>query len=57
MLEFFDFAYDLFPLLLRKNKELFGYIDDSYWGEIGNLKKYKKIEEDMKNSKILDFRK
>jgi len=51
--KFFDFAFNLFPLLLKNNKKLFGYMPDCYWAELGNLDKYKKINEDLKNSKIL----
>ncbi len=36
----FDFGKDLFPLLLRQNAALFGYVSDGYWRDIGNLNDY-----------------
>lgn len=36
----FDFSKDLFPLMLRKNLPLYGYIADGYWRDIGNLNEY-----------------
>lgn len=36
----FDFAKDLFPLLLEKNEKLFGYVADGYWCDIGTPKSY-----------------
>lgn len=36
----FDFAKDLFPLLLSKKEKLFGYIADGYWCDIGTPKSY-----------------
>ena len=35
--EFFDFARDLFPLLLREGAPLYGYKDDGYWCDIGKI--------------------
>lgn len=36
----FDFAKDLFPLLLENNEKLFGYVADGYWCDIGTPKSY-----------------
>jgi len=36
----FDFSKDLFPLMLRNNLPLYGYITDGYWRDIGNLNEY-----------------
>jgi mannose-1-phosphate guanylyltransferase / phosphomannomutase len=42
--KFFDFGKDLFPLLLKKNKKIFGYpLKDCFWFEVGTLEKYEKI--------------
>jgi mannose-1-phosphate guanylyltransferase/phosphomannomutase len=38
--EDFDFGKDLFPLLLRQDAGLFGYVADGYWRDIGNLNEY-----------------
>lgn len=33
----FDFAADLFPLLIREGYSLYGYKDDGYWCDIGKI--------------------
>ncbi len=38
--EDFDFSKDLFPILLRKDAGLYGYIAHGYWRDIGNLNEY-----------------
>lgn len=42
----FDFSKDLFPLLLKQNAGLFGYIADGYWRDIGNLNEYQEAHLD-----------
>lgn len=36
----FDFSKDLFPLLLRENKPLYGLVLPGYWCDIGDLRQY-----------------
>ena len=36
----FDFSKDLFPMLLKNNKPMYGYITDEYWCDIGDTKSY-----------------
>ena len=38
--EDYDFSKNLFPLLLRQEGGLYGYIADGYWRDIGNLNEY-----------------
>jgi len=38
--EMFDFAKDLFPILLREKKPMYGYVMDDYWCDIGDLRAY-----------------
>jgi mannose-1-phosphate guanylyltransferase/phosphomannomutase len=38
--EDYDFSKDLFPLLLRQDAGLYGYIAEGYWRDIGNLNEY-----------------
>ena len=38
--EDYDFSKNLFPLLLRQDGGLYGYIADGYWRDIGNLNEY-----------------
>jgi mannose-1-phosphate guanylyltransferase/phosphomannomutase len=39
---FFDFSMDLFPLLIKKGKKIYGFLMDDYWTDIGNIFEYKK---------------
>lgn len=43
----FDFSKDLFPILLKKEMPIFGYISSGYWKDIGNVKEYKLAHEDI----------
>lgn len=43
----FDFSKDLFPLLMKKNHPLYGYVADGYWSDIGNLVQYRQTQFDM----------
>ncbi|HEY1655381.1 MAG TPA: sugar phosphate nucleotidyltransferase [Candidatus Tumulicola sp.] len=36
----YDFSRDLFPLILRDGKPLFGHVTGAYWSDIGNLQQY-----------------
>ncbi|MBI4535016.1 MAG: nucleotidyltransferase, partial [Ignavibacteriae bacterium] len=38
--EDYDFSKNLFPLLLRHDAGLYGFIADGYWRDIGNLNEY-----------------
>ncbi|HCV41914.1 MAG TPA: nucleotidyltransferase [Bacteroidetes bacterium] len=38
--EDFDFSKDLFPLLLKQDAGLYGYVAEGYWRDIGNLNEY-----------------
>ncbi|HUI10270.1 MAG TPA: sugar phosphate nucleotidyltransferase [Bacteroidota bacterium] len=38
--EDYDFSKNLFPLLLRQDGGLYGYIAEGYWRDIGNLNEY-----------------
>ncbi|MEW6275153.1 MAG: mannose-1-phosphate guanyltransferase [Bacillota bacterium] len=45
--QMFDFSKDLFPLLLREKKPLFGIILPGYWCDIGNLSQYVQAHQDV----------
>jgi NDP-sugar pyrophosphorylase family protein len=40
--KYFDFGYELWPLLLEHKKRIFGYVTQDYWTDVGNLTEYKK---------------
>lgn len=48
----FDFSKDLFPKLLKEKAPMFGYITDSYWSDIGDLKTYMNTNFDALDGKI-----
>lgn len=50
--EEFDFSKNLFPLLMKNKEPLFGYIADGYWRDVGNLREYRKANEDALSGKI-----
>ncbi|MBI1935311.1 nucleotidyltransferase family protein [Candidatus Woesearchaeota archaeon] len=45
----FDFGYDLFPLLLKEKKKLYGYVmpDDIVYREIGTMEKLSSLWQEM----------
>ena len=43
----FDFGRDLFPLMMREGKKLFGYIAPGYWRDIGDLLEYRLAHQDI----------
>jgi mannose-1-phosphate guanylyltransferase/phosphomannomutase len=42
----FDFSKNLFPLLLESGAELYGYVTDRYWRDVGNLDEYQQAHFD-----------
>jgi mannose-1-phosphate guanylyltransferase/phosphomannomutase len=58
MLEFipgdegFDFAQELFPLLLEKGLPLYGYAADGAWTDVGNLETYTQVHRDVLDRRV-----
>jgi mannose-1-phosphate guanylyltransferase/phosphomannomutase len=50
--EEFDFAKDLFPLLLDKGLPLFGFVADGYWADVGHLEAYLEVHRDILDRKV-----
>ncbi|MBQ2973473.1 MAG: NTP transferase domain-containing protein [Clostridia bacterium] len=48
----YDFASDLFPLMLERDMPVFCYHTDGYWCDIGNVEAYLKCQRDMFDGKI-----
>ncbi|MFZ5647641.1 MAG: sugar phosphate nucleotidyltransferase [Bacillota bacterium] len=48
----FDFSKDLFPLLLREGRPLYGVILDGYWCDIGNLQQYLQAHIDVLSGRV-----
>lgn len=51
--ENFDFAKDLFPLLMRKNIQLLGYNLEGYWRDVGNPESYRDVFDDIFGQEVL----
>ncbi len=43
----FDFSKDLFPLMMREGKQLYGYIAPGYWRDVGDLLEYRLAHQDI----------
>jgi mannose-1-phosphate guanylyltransferase/phosphomannomutase len=50
--EDYDFSKNLFPLLLRQDAGLYGYVADGYWRDIGNLNEYQDAHFDALNGAV-----
>ena len=48
----FDFSKDLYPLLLKEKKALYGYIAEGYWKDIGNHDEYRLAHYDVLDGKV-----
>jgi mannose-1-phosphate guanylyltransferase/phosphomannomutase len=48
----FDFSKDLFPLLLKEEKPLFGYVAGGYWTDVGSLEEYIRAARDVLAGKV-----
>lgn len=48
----FDFARDLFPLLLKDGLPLYAYETDSYWCDIGDLDSYVSCQKDILEGRV-----
>lgn len=47
-----DFSKDLFPLLLKNNDPLYGYVSEGYWCDIGSLDTYRTANYDALNGNV-----
>lgn len=45
--EIFDFSKDLFPIILKEKKPIYGFITEDYWCDIGDLKAYSQAHMDV----------
>lgn len=43
----FDFSKDLFPLVMKRGQDLYGFVARGYWSDIGNLSQYRQAQFDM----------
>jgi len=50
--EEFDFAADVFPLLLDKGLPMYAYRSDGYWTDVGNLDSYMQAHRDVLDGRV-----
>lgn len=50
--KFYDFSRDLFPLLLREGRPMYGYVTEDYWCDIGDLRAYTQANLDVLNGLV-----
>lgn len=50
--EIFDFSKDLFPILLKEKKPMYGYITEDYWCDVGDLRAYNQSHIDVLEGKV-----
>lgn len=48
----FDFAKDVFPLMLKNNMKLMAFKSNSYWCDIGDLRSFLNCQKDILNKKV-----
>jgi mannose-1-phosphate guanylyltransferase/phosphomannomutase len=48
----FDFSKDLFPKLMQSGFDIYGYVAEGYWSDIGNLAQYRQTQFDMLDGKV-----
>ncbi|PJI09027.1 MULTISPECIES: sugar phosphate nucleotidyltransferase [Clostridium] len=47
-----DFSKDLFPVLLKNNEPVYGYVTNTYWRDIGNIEQFMECNFDVLNEEI-----
>ena len=50
--ENFDFAKDLFPLLMKEGIDLMGFNAVGYWRDVGNPDSYREVHDDILNERL-----
>lgn len=48
----FDFSKDLFPVLLKRDEPMYGFVTEDYWCDIGDLDAYVTVHNDILNKKV-----
>jgi mannose-1-phosphate guanylyltransferase/phosphomannomutase len=48
----FDFSKDLFPILLKEDQPMYGYVSDGYWTDVGSIEEYVRATRDVLAGKV-----
>lgn len=49
---FTDFSHDIFPALIKKKENIYGYLCDGYWLDIGTFPQYRQAHFDLLAKKV-----
>ncbi len=49
---FCDFSRDVFPTLLERGKDIYGFLSTGYWCDIGDISAYRKCQADCLDKKV-----
>jgi mannose-1-phosphate guanylyltransferase/phosphomannomutase len=52
----YDFSKELFPKLLEQERQLYGFVTDAYWEDIGTLEQYASAQRDVLDGKVRGVR-
>lgn len=50
--EMFDFSKDLFPIIMKENRPMYGYVAENYWCDIGDLRAYIQANYDILDGRV-----
>lgn len=50
--QFYDFAKNVFPAMMKNNEALYAHVISDYWNDIGTIKQYKSSSLELLNSNI-----
>jgi len=50
--QIFDFSKDLFPILLKQNDPMYGFVASGYWCDIGGIQEYAHATSDLLTEKV-----
>lgn len=50
--EIFDFSKDLFPILLKEKRPMYGFVTEDYWCDIGDLAAYNQSHRDILDGNV-----
>ncbi|ODS42937.1 MAG: hypothetical protein MSIBF_06665 [Candidatus Altiarchaeales archaeon IMC4] len=47
-----DFGYNLLPYLTRNGYDVYGYVTDGYWNDVGTIERYLQTTQDLLHKKV-----
>ncbi|MBI3286452.1 MAG: mannose-1-phosphate guanyltransferase [Chloroflexi bacterium] len=50
----YDFSKEVFPRLLERGEEIYGFVAEGYWTDVGNLNDYRRASFDLLEGRVRD---